>query len=132
MVIDDLLAGDITPSDVPADQNDQGEFGPMLKRNNKQLRDDRGEVIIAQTRKKYRRQIEDLYDELDQLNVDRANMMDINPSSTQTIINPSDFDSDRFVSGDIEIGLKKRNVEIKLEVALQGYTKMFGTFKKAN
>lgn len=104
---------------------EQGKFGQLLMRSNTKLRQDRGLKIVKDTEKKYRRTIEDLQDNLENLEVDRDNMLDINPSNAQTIINPSDFESDLFVKKDIEIGLKVREVKIKLEVAKERYADLF-------
>jgi hypothetical protein len=74
--------------------NSEGIFQKMLLRNNKELRDDRGKQIVKAAEKMYRREVEDLNDKLEQLVSDRAQLLDVNPGNTQTIINPSDFDSD--------------------------------------
>lgn len=112
-------------NDSPKD----GVFEQMLKRNNKQLRDDRAQVIITNTEKFYRRKVEDLQDELNQIEVDRQNMMDVNPGNTQTIINPNDFNAEAFVQNDTMMAMKARETRIKLEEARNGYIRLFGTGK---
>jgi len=104
---------------------EKGKFGRLLMRSNTKLRQDRGLQIVKDTEKKYRRTIEDLRDNLESLQLDRDNMLDINPSNTQTIINPSDFESDVFVKKDIEIGIKIREIGIKLAVAEKRYGDLF-------
>lgn len=106
-----------------------GKFQSILMRNNKQLREDRGLLISKNAEKSYRRRVEDLSDALEQLIVDRDQLLDVNPGNTQTIINPSDFNQDEFVSKHVEIGLKIREIQIKLEVAKKGYEDLFGTIK---
>lgn len=103
-----------------------GKFGQNLMRSNKQLREDRGLIIVKDTEKMYRRQIEDLQDKLERLIMDRDNTLDINPGNTQTIINPTDFNSSVFVAKDLEIGLKIRNTKIQLEDAQARYADLFG------
>lgn len=102
-----------------------GKFGSMLKRNNKQLREDRGARIISATEKYYRRTIEDMEEKIANLKMDRENLLDINPSNTQTIINPSDFDSNAFVQKDIEIGKTIYNMEKVLEITRERYNDLF-------
>lgn len=103
-----------------------GAFATMLKRSNKQLREDRAENIVRNTKKQYRRRIEDMNDQIAQINEDRQNLLDINPGNTQTIINPSDFNTDEFIEKDIDYGVKLRNIQIKLEIALEQYRNLFG------
>lgn len=107
----------------------QGKFGQNLMRGNKQLREDRGLVIVKDTEKMYRREIEDLQDKVDRLIIDRDNALDINPGNTQSIINPSEFDSKAFVDNDIRMGVEIRNTEIKLEITKSRYADLFGTAK---
>jgi hypothetical protein len=123
--------GVVAPA-TPGLKADEPLFKRTLKRNNRQLKDDRADLIYAAAEKFYRRKVEDLRDELDQIEVDRLNMLDVSPSNTQLIINPSDFNTAGFVDGDIEKGLQARETRIKLETAMDGYTKYFGTYKAPN
>jgi len=107
-----------------------GIFEKMLLRNNKELRDDRGKQIVKSAEKMYRREVEDLNDKLEQLNNDRAQLLDVNPGNTQTIINPSDFDSAEFIKSHIALGISIRETTIKLEVARRGYEELFGVSKE--
>lgn len=102
-----------------------GKFSKNLIRSNQKLREDRALIIVRDTEKVYRRNIEDLQDELERLIIDRDNALDINPGNTQTIINPSDFNSKAFVDKDIDFGIKIRNTKIKLEDAKQRYADLF-------
>lgn len=102
-----------------------GEFGKMLTRSNKALREDRALKIAAAAEKAYRRKVEDLDEKLENLIIDRENLLDVNPGNTQTIINPSDFDQDAFIQKDIAMGVEIRNVEIKLEIAKKRYAELF-------
>lgn len=81
--------------------------------------------ITREAEKKYRREIEDLEEKLEDYKLARENLLDLNPSNTQTIINPGDFDSTQFVNADIDLGIKIRNVKIKLGVARAQYNELF-------
>lgn len=109
----------------------KGKFGSMLIRSNKKLREDRGMMIVKATEKLYRRKVEDLRDRLESLEIDRNNLLDINPGHTQVIINPSDFNSEQFVEQDIQFGLRIRETKIKLEVAEASYKALFGDMSDA-
>lgn len=104
----------------------RNNFEAALFRSNKELREDRGQVIVRNAEKAFRRKVEDLQDQLTQLESDRDNLIDLNPGNTQVIINPSEFDQNQFVESYNKIGLKIREVTILHEVAKAGYEKLFG------
>lgn len=103
-----------------------GAFMESLKRNNKQIRDDRAIVIAEGAELKFKRKIEDLYMELKQIRRDRENMLDLSPTNATSLMLASDFSADEFVSKDLELGIKIRNLEIQLEIARERYEHLFG------
>lgn len=103
-----------------------GAFIESLKRNNKQIRDDRAEAIYEDTQLVFGRQIEDLEMEIKRLNRDRENMLDLSPSHGQSLQLATDFKADEFVKKDVELGVKIRNTEITLEIAKKRYNHLFG------
>lgn len=105
----------------------KGKFIDSLRRNNKQIRDDRALSISEDTELLFKREIEDLRVEVKKTMRDRENMLDLGGDSTTKIINPSDFDSKLFVIKDLELGLKLRNLEIKLEIAEKRYNELFNS-----
>ena len=109
----------------------KGKFGSLLKRSNKELREDRGIIIVKDAEKKYRRMVEDVTDEYDTLKTDRDNLLDINPGTTHSIINPGDFNSNNFTASDMAITLKMRECEIKLTAAKKRYADLFETAENA-
>jgi hypothetical protein len=52
-------------------------------------------------------------------------MIDLSPANSTSLVLASDFDSKQFISKDIEIGVKIRNLEIKLEIATARYKELF-------
>ena len=52
-------------------------------------------------------------------------MLDLSPTSADSLILASDFDSKAFVNKDIELGIKIRNFEIRQEVATARYAELF-------
>jgi hypothetical protein len=52
-------------------------------------------------------------------------MLDLGGNNTTNIISLSDFNAKDFVAKDLELGLKIRELEIKLEVAQSRYNSLF-------
>jgi hypothetical protein len=103
-----------------------GAFLASLKRNNKQIRDDRASAIGEDTQLLYKRQIEDLQVTIKRMERDQENMLDLSPENSFSLKLASDFDAAAYVSKDIEIGIKIREANIKLEIAQKRYKYLFG------
>lgn len=103
-----------------------GAFLANLQRNNKQIRSDRALAIAEDTQTFYKRSIEDMDMELKRLNRERNNMLDLSPTTATSLMLASDFNASEFVGKDIEIGVKIRNLKIKLEIAQESYKNLFG------
>ena len=106
-----------------------GAFFGSLKRNNKQIRDDRALAIAEDTDLVYKRQIEDLELSIKKMTREQENMLDLSPTNAQSLILASDFKSEDYVRKDIDLGVKIRNAEITLEIAKKRYTYLFGERK---
>ncbi len=104
----------------------QGAFGESLVRNNKQIRKDRALAITEDTEMLYKRKVEDLMVQVKRMKRERDNMLDLSPSNAQSLVLASDFDSSDFVDKDLELGVKIRTLEIKLEIAQAQYSYLFG------
>ena len=102
-----------------------GAFIDSLKRNNGKIREDRAIAIGESAQMRYKRKIEDLEMELNQLKRDRDNMMDLSPASADSLVLASDFDAQTFVDKDVQIGITIRNLEIQLEIARDRYNHLF-------
>lgn len=103
-----------------------GMFLDTLKRNNKQIRDDRAKQIYDETKLLYKRTIEDLEMDILGMERERSYMLDINSDDKNKIINPSDFKAAAFVNTDIELGVKIRNAEITRDIAKEQFELLFG------
>lgn len=103
-----------------------GAFVTSLRRNNTKIREDRANAISEDTQMLYKRQIEDLQVELKKVKREQENMLDLSPTSADSLVLASDFNSKGFVEKDIELGVKIRNLEIKLEIATKRYNYLFG------
>ena len=107
--------------------NEKGAFISSLKRNNKQIRDDRAASIVETTQLKYKRKIEDLEMSIKDMKRDQENMLDLSPTTTQSLVMASDFDSDAYIQKDLDLGVKIRNEEIKLDITKKRYAYLFVT-----
>lgn len=104
----------------------RGSFHASLVRNNKQIRDDRATAIVEDTELIYKRKIEDLELLIKKMKREQENMLDLSPTDAQSLVLASDFDSETYVNKDVEIGVKIRNSEIRLEIAKKRYQYLFG------
>lgn len=107
----------------------EGAFVSSLQRNNKKIRDDRALAIAEKTERLFKRTVEDLIDEIKTTKREREAMLDLSPSDAQSLVLASDFNEQKFVQKDLELGVKIRNLEIKLEVAEKRYAYLFGAPK---
>lgn len=103
----------------------KGTFVTSLRRNNKQIRDDRALAIAEDAELLFKREVEDILTELKRVRRDRDNMLDLGGNNTTNIISLSDFNAKDFVDKDLQLGLKIRNLEIKLEIAQGRYNELF-------
>jgi hypothetical protein len=105
---------------------DTGAFVSSLKRNNAKIREDRATSIAEDTQVVYKRQIEDLQLSIKKMKREQENMLDLSPTSADSLVLASDFDSVKYVEKDVELGVKIRNADIKLEIAKARYEYLFG------
>jgi len=107
-------------------ETNAGAFIGSLKRNNKQIRDDRAKSIAEDTQLVYKRQIEDLEMSIKKMKREQENMLDLSPTDAMSLVLASDFDSKAYTEKDVELGVKIRNADIKLEIAKKRYNYLFG------
>jgi len=104
----------------------EGAFFASLKRNNKKIRDDRATAIAEDTELLYKRAIEDMNVSLKKLHREQENMLDLSPENTHSLAIALDFNNEEYVRNDIQVGVKIREIEIKLEIAKKRYAHLFG------
>jgi hypothetical protein len=103
-----------------------GAFLESLKRNNAKIRDDRATAIFEDADILYKREVEDIAIQLKKLKRDQENMLDLSPTDADSLVLASDFDAREYVNKDLELSIKIRNLEIKLELAQKRYRYLFG------
>ena len=87
---------------------------------------DRATAIAEDTELVYKRKIEDLEISIKKMQREQEYMLDLSPTSTQSLILASNFNCEEYVAKDIDLGIKIRNTEITLEIARQRYNHLFG------
>lgn len=103
----------------------KGAFIQSLVRNNKKIREDRAIAIQEAAQLVYKREVEDLAIKIKQLKRERESMLDLSPTTADSLVLASDFDEKAFVQRDISIGVELRNLEIKYEIAAARYAVLF-------
>lgn len=103
-----------------------GAFASSLKRSNAKIREDRATTIVDDTQLMYKRQIEDLQVTIKRAKMEQENLLDLSPTTADSLVLASDFNSKAYVDKDVELGVKIRNLDIKLEIATKRYTYLFG------
>lgn len=109
-------------------ENKNGVFKTDLMRTFRQLKESRAESVSEDVEVIYKRRIEDLCHKIRNYDRDRENiLLDLSPTSlTSGAVVPSDFDANKFIEKDVEIGLNKRDAIIQLEIVLDRYEFLFG------
>ena len=106
-------------------ENMKGAFVESLKRNNSKIKEDRAIAIAEAAELIYKREVEDLGIQIKQMRRERDAMLDLSPKDANSLILASDFNAKEFVYKDLELGVKIRNLEIKLEIAQSRYNGLF-------
>jgi len=102
-----------------------GSFYANLNRNNSKIRGDRAIAITEDAQLLYKRELEDMEMKLKRLTRERESMLDLSPTSADSLILASDFNAEDFVKKDIKLGVDIRNLEITIGIARDRYTLLF-------
>lgn len=114
------------PAPQPESTATHGVFIESLQRNNKKIREDRAIAISEDAQMLYKREIEDIELQIKRLHREREGMLDLSPTHADSLVLATDFDPKGFVDKDLELGVKIRNLEIKLDIARKRYSILFG------
>ncbi len=122
--VTEVIGTAVKPAEVV--EEEKGAFVSSLKRNNKQIREDRATAIAEDTELAYKRAIEDLELSIKKMKREQENMLDLSPTNSQSLVLASDFSSNDYVAKDTELAVKIRNAEIKLNLARDRFAYLFG------
>ncbi len=103
----------------------EGSFYANLARNNSKIRGDRAIAITEDAQLLYKREVEDMELKLKKLTRERESMLDLSPTTADSLILASDFNAEKFVKKDIELGVAVRNLEIAIDIARTRYAFLF-------
>lgn len=109
-----------------SDVTTKGAFFESLNRNNKSIKKDRAIAIAEDAQMRYKRELEDMELELRKLRRERTALLDLSPTDANSLMLANDFDAKGFVNRDIDIGVRLRNLEIRIDIARKSYTELFG------
>ena len=107
------------------DNQQEGAFLLSLKRNNDKIREDRALAIAEDAQLIFKREIEDMAIQLKRLQRERDGLLDLSPTTADSLVLATDFDAKTFVEKDLQLGIQMRNLEIRLEIAKQRYAYLF-------
>jgi len=105
--------------------NVKGAFVDSLKRNFRDIRNDRAQNIAEEAEVKLRRNIEDLDLSLRDLKRKRENALDLSPANATSLKPAQDFDADAWATKEIDYIIKIHNLEMVLKGAKERYNYLF-------
>jgi hypothetical protein len=105
-----------------------GVFEGSLNRRTSEIKRDRVAKMTGGTKIIYRRKVEDFETAINALLMERDGLLDLNGTSTTSIISLGDFDAEKFTDADMKIGMQLRELRIRLEDAKERYEYLFGKY----
>lgn len=103
-----------------------GIFMSNLRRSNQQIIQDRAASIAESTEITYRRSIEDSRLRLRELRRQRDAALDLAPNDANSLRHASNFNPKSFVDNDVKLSLEIKDLEEKVQVAVERYGLLFG------
>jgi hypothetical protein len=107
-------------------QKATGAFAASLLRNASKIKEDRALAIYRSAERVYRRKVEDLQAEIEDLKTSRLSLIDLSPTDINSLVLATDFKSDDFFEKDMRITLEIREKQIRLDAAAARYEELFG------
>lgn len=107
----------------------KGAFVESLTRGSKKIKADRALVIAESAQLVYKRSIEDMQMDIKTTQRERDNMLDLSPTTSDSLELAKNFDAIDFVKKDQTFGLKIRELKIRLEEAQGRYNVLFESTK---
>jgi len=104
----------------------KGAFLESLKRTNKEIKEARAKSIGSSAETFYRRKIEDMDMEIQEMLREQEDMLDMSPSSALSLQLATDFKADVFTDTDVKLVKNIRNQKVILKEVAGRYEYLFG------
>ncbi len=104
----------------------KGALYQSLNRNNKQIKEDRAEVIGEDLEMEFNRSVHDAAKDLKRARRERENMYDLSPTNTTTLVLAEELDAPLILKRDTELSLRIRELEIIFDIRKERYKYLFG------
>jgi hypothetical protein len=104
----------------------KGAFAGSLLRNASKIKEDRAITIFRNAERVFKRKVEDIQAEIEDLETARAAQLDLSPTDINSLVLASDFKAEDFYKTDMEITLRIREASIRLKEAKDRYSYLFG------
>lgn len=104
----------------------KGLFADNLFRGNSKIKRDRAISIIKRSKNAYRRYIEDLQLEIEELKARQNELIDLSPTDNVSLTMAKNFDPDDFLRKDTDLIAKIFVKETHLELYKKRQEKLFG------
>lgn len=104
----------------------EGVFVSTLKRNNKQIREDRARAITEDTEIFYKRKIEDLELHIRKMKMERENALDLSSKDALSLEPAKNHDPINFSQTDLDLSYQIENATLKLKISKDRFKHLFG------
>ena len=106
-------------------QTAKGLLGQSILRNSKTIREERGITIWKALERSYKRKVEDLEFQIDNLKTSQAALLDMSPTNSQSLTLAKDIDPEEFFKADHNFTMKIRTAQIEYDEAKARYAQLF-------
>jgi hypothetical protein len=103
----------------------KGAFVVSLQRSNSKIRKDRAADIAEIAEMAYKNAVQNLMVGIKRMKREREAMLDLSPTNAMSLMVANDFDSEKFVERDVQLGVDIRNAEIRLDIMQKRYSHLF-------
>jgi len=105
----------------------QGFLNESLKRGNKAIREQRGDVIWEDLEMVYKREVENKQIDLKKIDRRMSTAFDFSVNNVNSLImKREDFDATEVMLEDLQLGLDRKKTIDKLNIAIGRYNYLFG------
>lgn len=124
---DDITSAEVVTSTTAVPSTKVvGKFYDALSRNGRAIKEERATIMGRMAERVFRAKVQDLYDQMTDLELQRDARLDLSPDNKDAYMRPADFNAELFVSSDLAIGEQIRDLKIRFALANDRYFALFG------